>query len=101
MCLLAIGTPLPTLATLVTAYLAGVAASQLAPTPGGIGFVEAAITGALVAHGTPAHAALAAVLLFRLLSPGLNIVIGAVIGLLRPAPSQVPVVKRRELLPRS
>jgi uncharacterized membrane protein YbhN (UPF0104 family) len=84
LCLLAVGTPVPPLATIVTAYLAGVAATQLTPLPAGIGVTEAAITAVLVAHGTPAQPALAAVLLFRLASPGLNTAIGAVIALARP-----------------
>jgi putative heme transporter len=97
LCLLAVGTPVPTLAGIVGAYVAGVAATQLAFTPAGLGVTEAAITAALMAHGSPAHAALAAVLLFRLLSPGLNTAIGAVVGVVRPLcdrrrtePTQLP-----------
>jgi putative heme transporter len=95
LCLLAVGTPIPSLAAIVTAYLAGMAAAQLALTPGGLGLTEAAITAALVAHGSPTHAALAAVLLFRLLSPGLNTAIGAVIGLGRPLCTRVRRATRR------
>lgn len=95
-CLLAVGLPLPSLATLFTAYVAGVAAGQLALTPAGIGLVEAAITGALIADGTTAHAALAAVLLFRMISPGLNTVIGAVIGVSRPTPPALSMPGRRK-----
>lgn len=83
-CLLAVGLPMPSPAALFTAYVAGVAAGQLSLTPAGAGLVEAAITGALIASGTPAHTALAAVLVFRMLSPGLNTVIGALVGAFRP-----------------
>jgi hypothetical protein len=84
LCLLAVGTAVPSLAALVIAYIAGVATTQLAPTPAGLGVTEAAITAVLVAHGIPAHPGLAAVVLFRLLSPGLNTAVGAAIGLARP-----------------
>jgi uncharacterized protein (TIRG00374 family) len=47
-------------------YLLGSAVGQLAPTPGGLGAVEAALTGGLTAAGLNAGVALAAVLLFRL-----------------------------------
>jgi uncharacterized membrane protein YbhN (UPF0104 family) len=106
LCLLAIGTPVPSLAVIVAAYVAGVAATQAAPTPSGLGVTEAAITAVLITHGSPAQSALAAVLLFRLLNPGLNTAVGATIGLLRPLtnrlrpkpPTQLPPVTRpREL----
>lgn len=84
LCVLAVGTPIPSLAALVIAYVAGVAATQLAPTPAGLGATEAAIVAVLVAHGVPAHPGLAAVVLFRVLSPGLNTAVGAAIGLARP-----------------
>lgn len=84
LCLLAVGTPIPSLAAIVAAYVAGAAATQLAFTPAGIGVTEAALSAALIAHGSPAAAALAAVLLFRLISPGLNTAIGAALGVIRP-----------------
>ncbi|NKQ52347.1 UPF0104 family protein [Amycolatopsis sp. K13G38] len=93
LCLVAVGTPIPSLAAVVTAYVAGVAASQVSLTPAGLGITEAAMTAALVAHGSPAQAALAAVLLFRLFSPGVNVGIGAAIGLARAG--------RTRMLPRS
>jgi putative heme transporter len=83
LCLLAVGATLPSPGALVLAYVAGVAATQLAVTPAGLGLTEAAITGVLVAHHLPAHPALAGVLLFRLLSPGLNTAVGATIALTR------------------
>jgi uncharacterized protein (TIRG00374 family) len=97
LCLRAVGTPLPSLTTLVLAYVAGVAATQLMLTPAGLGVTEAAITAVLIAHGSPAQAALAAVLLYRLINPGLNTAIGAIVALggsIRdrrpPAPPQKP-----------
>jgi uncharacterized membrane protein YbhN (UPF0104 family) len=88
LCLLAVGATIPAFTTIVLAYVAGVATTQLALTPAGLGMTEAAITGVLVAHGSPAHPALAAVLLFRLISPGLNAAIGAMIGLTRRSASR-------------
>jgi glycosyltransferase 2 family protein len=49
-------------------YLTGSAVGSAVPTPGGLGAVEAALTGALTAAGMPGTAALTAVLLFRLLT---------------------------------
>lgn len=47
-------------------YLAGGAIGSLAPTPGGLGAVEAALSAGLTAAGMPAAAALSAVLLYRI-----------------------------------
>jgi len=63
--------------------LAFVAASVLTMvpiTPGGLGFVEAGLTATLVAAGINADAALAATLLFRLVSFWLPLPIGAAAG---------------------
>ena len=61
-----------------------------APTPGGVGVVEAGMTGALVAAGVPTTTALAGVLVWRLLTYVLPIVTGAVLyvhwKVRRPAP---------------
>jgi glycosyltransferase 2 family protein len=46
-------------------YLAGNAVGSAAPTPGGIGGVEAVLAAGLTAIGVPAHEAIPAVLLFR------------------------------------
>jgi glycosyltransferase 2 family protein len=54
--------PLP---TLVVVYLAASTIGSAAPTPGGLGAVEAALVGALTATGVPVTAALTAVLAFR------------------------------------
>ena len=101
LCLLAVGIPVPALAGLALAYLAGVAATQLTPLPAGIGVTEAAITAVLVAHGTPAQPALAAVLLFRLASPGLNTTIGAAIALARSPWTRRRLIPSRSRQPRA
>ncbi|WP_346070391.1 lysylphosphatidylglycerol synthase transmembrane domain-containing protein [Streptomyces cheonanensis] len=54
--------------TVAVVFLAGNALGSAAPTPGGIGAVELALTGALAAFGAPTNPALAAVLLFRLMT---------------------------------
>lgn len=53
--------------------------SSFVPVPGGVGVVEAGLTGALVAAGVDASAALAGVLVFRLLTYVAPIVLGAVL----------------------
>jgi uncharacterized protein (TIRG00374 family) len=53
---------------LFLAYGAGMAASSIGLTPGGLGIVEATLSAALVAAGISAHRALAAVLVYRLIS---------------------------------
>jgi glycosyltransferase 2 family protein len=54
--------------TLCAVYLAGSSVAIIAPTPGGLGAIEAALVGALVAAGMPAPAAVPAVFLFRLVT---------------------------------
>ncbi len=54
-------------AGIAVAFLAGNAIGSAAPTPGGVGAVEAALIGALTFGGLPAETALPAVLLFRLM----------------------------------
>lgn len=51
--------------------------SSFVPTPGGVGVVEAGLTGALVAAGVDAPVALAAVIVYRLLTYVTPIVVGA------------------------
>jgi uncharacterized protein (TIRG00374 family) len=62
--LLAIGAHPPLLAT-AAVYLAGNTVGSIAPTPGGLGAVEAVLSAGLTAIGIPAHEAVPAVLLFR------------------------------------
>jgi uncharacterized membrane protein YbhN (UPF0104 family) len=53
------------LPTVIGVYLVSSAVGSVAPTPGGLGAVEAALVGGLTATGVPVSAALAAVLAFR------------------------------------
>ena len=53
------------LPTVVVVYLVSSTVGSVAPTPGGLGAVEAALVGGLTATGVPVSSALAAVLAFR------------------------------------
>jgi undecaprenyl-diphosphatase len=53
-------------ATVGAVYLVGAAVAQAAPTPGGLGAVEAALIGGLVAAGLENTVAVPAVFLYRL-----------------------------------
>ncbi len=53
---------------LILAWTVGVGAGSFGITPGGVGLVEAALAGALVASGVHAPQAVAAVLIYRLIS---------------------------------
>jgi uncharacterized protein (TIRG00374 family) len=55
-------------AAIAVVYLAGATIGQAAPTPGGLGAVEAALAAGLTAAGLPGGIAVSAVLLFRLLT---------------------------------
>ncbi len=74
-CVRALGVSLP-LASVAVAYLAGSAVGSLVPTPGGIGGVEATLTGLLTAAGMAGGTALSAVLLFRLITFWLPVPVG-------------------------
>ncbi|HEY0168680.1 MAG TPA: lysylphosphatidylglycerol synthase transmembrane domain-containing protein [Jatrophihabitans sp.] len=54
------------LAQVAVVYLAGAAIGSVAPTPGGLGAVEIALSTGLAAAGMPSAAAISAVLLYRL-----------------------------------
>lgn len=56
------------LAVVAVVYLAGATIGQAAPTPGGLGAVEAALTAGLTAAGLDGGIALSAVLLYRLVT---------------------------------
>jgi uncharacterized membrane protein YbhN (UPF0104 family) len=88
--ILAIGAPVPWRALLLVYGLAMVVGS-LGITPGGIGFVEGTLCVGLVSTGVPAALALAAVLLYRLVSFWLMTAVGWLILLYlrleRPAPA--------------
>ncbi len=65
-----------TLLPLLLVYVVGQALAAVPITPGGVGVVEATMTGLLVAAGAPAGEAIAAVLGYRLVSHWLPILIG-------------------------
>jgi uncharacterized membrane protein YbhN (UPF0104 family)/tRNA A-37 threonylcarbamoyl transferase component Bud32 len=56
----------PALLPAAIVYLAGNTVGSFAPTPGGLGAVEAVLTAGLTAIGVPAHEAIPAVLVFRI-----------------------------------
>jgi uncharacterized protein (TIRG00374 family) len=60
--------PEAAIATVAVVYLAGSVIGQAAPTPGGLGAVEAALAAGLTAAGIDAGVAVSATLLFRLLT---------------------------------
>ena len=64
-CVWAFGGSAP-LAAIAVVYLAGATIGQAAPTPGGLGAVEAALSAGLTAAGIPGGIAVSSVLLFRL-----------------------------------
>ena len=61
---------------IVLAWAAGSGGASLNLTPGGLGVVEVALTGALVALGVPSTQALTAVLVYRAITFWLAIVVG-------------------------
>ncbi len=56
----------PALLPAAIVYLAGNTVGSFAPTPGGLGAVEAVLAAGLTAIGVPAHEAIPAVLIFRI-----------------------------------
>ena len=66
-CILAVGAPVPWRGLLVI-YGLGKLVDNVPITPGGIGIVEGSLTALLVAYGMPASQALAATLLYRVVS---------------------------------
>lgn len=56
----------------------GVGVGAAVPTPGGIGGVEAGTAAALIAYDVPKHEAIAAALLFRIITYWLGLAIGAI-----------------------
>lgn len=75
-CCLAVGFYLPFLVIFLI-FTFGVSAGTATPTPGGLGGFEAGLTAGFVAFGVPAGTALAAALLFRLISYWLPLGFGA------------------------
>ncbi|MGP4083927.1 lysylphosphatidylglycerol synthase transmembrane domain-containing protein [Streptomyces sp. KR55] len=64
------------IASVAVVFLAGNALGSAAPTPGGVGAVEATLTVGLIAVGLPSEVAAPAVLLFRLLTLWLPVLPG-------------------------
>ncbi|MFD1529716.1 YbhN family protein [Pseudonocardia aurantiaca] len=79
---LAVGADIRSLATVLIAYTAGMAAASIPLVPGGLGVVDAALVLGLIACGTPADAAIATTIVYRLISFGLVISTGWVSWLL-------------------
>jgi uncharacterized membrane protein YbhN (UPF0104 family) len=73
------------LAATAVVYLTGAAIGSVAPTPGGLGAVEVALSTGLVAIGVPSTAAVSAVLMFRIATFWLPVPVGwfALLGLRR------------------
>jgi undecaprenyl-diphosphatase len=67
----------PSLVAVVVVYLGGSALAAAAPTPGGLGAIEAGLIAGLTSAGQPAPAAVTAVLVFRLVTFWLPVVPGA------------------------
>jgi uncharacterized protein (TIRG00374 family) len=75
---------------LFLAYSAGMAAASFGLTPGGLGVIEAVLAASLVAVGIKGHSALAAVLVYRLISFWLVMTVGwAVVAILTRARTSV------------
>ena len=66
----------PSFASIAVVFLAGNALGSAAPTPGGLGAIEAALIAGLITFGVPKEAATPAVLLFRLLTLWLPVLPG-------------------------
>ncbi|NUS50394.1 MAG: flippase-like domain-containing protein, partial [Nocardioidaceae bacterium] len=64
-------------AEVLLAYVVAMALAMVPVTPGGLGFVETGLTGALVLAGVGANGAVVATLLYRLMSFWLPIPVGA------------------------
>jgi uncharacterized protein (TIRG00374 family) len=75
MCCIAVGADGLTALQLVIAYCAGMAAASVPIMPGGLGIVDGALVLGLVAGGLTSRSAVAAVVLYRVISFGF--VIGA------------------------
>jgi putative heme transporter len=82
MCCVAIGAEGLTATKLVIAYCAGMAAASIPIVPGGLGVVDGALILGLVAGGLPSSSAVAAVVLYRLISLGFIIGLGWLFWLL-------------------
>jgi putative heme transporter len=92
MCCLAVGAEEITTTQLLVAYCAGMAAASLPVVPGGLGVIDSALILGMVAGGLPGSTAIAAVVLYRLISLGFIVGAGWIIWLLmkrrNPAPAE-------------
>jgi uncharacterized membrane protein YbhN (UPF0104 family) len=70
MCCLAVDADPLTTTQLLVAYCAGMAAASIPLVPGGLGVIDSALILGLVAGGLPASTAIAAVVLYRIISLG-------------------------------
>ncbi len=77
LCLASVGETLSPL-TVLMIFTIGVVAGALTPTPGGLGGTEAGLVAGLIGYHVPANSALAAVLIFRLITYWLSFAVGAV-----------------------
>jgi uncharacterized protein (TIRG00374 family) len=82
MCCLAVGAESITTTQLLVAYCAGMAAASIPVVPGGLGIIDSALILGLVAGGVPGSTAIAAVVLYRLISLGFIVGAGWLIWLL-------------------
>jgi hypothetical protein len=80
-CLAAVGAR-PHAALVLLAYITGALLALIPITPGGLGFVEAGLTGTLTAAGVGAQQALVSTLAYRLVSFWLPLPVGAVAQLM-------------------
>lgn len=78
---------------IITTWVAGYGAGQLGLTPGGIGIVETTLTIGLVTAGMPIGAAIAAALIYRIISFWLVAITGGITFLLS-APAQTTDTKQ-------
>jgi uncharacterized protein (TIRG00374 family) len=91
--LLAVGLR-PSPATVLVVFIAANAAGMIPLTPGGLGFVEAGLSGALLLTGAQEEQAFAAVAIYRLVSCWLPVLAGVVAYILsRRSATAAPVIR--------
>ncbi|TQS42597.1 lysylphosphatidylglycerol synthase transmembrane domain-containing protein [Cryptosporangium phraense] len=90
LCCRAVGAPDITAAHLILAYCAGMAAASIPLVPGNLGVVDGALIVGLVAGGLTTSSAIAAVVLYRIISLGFIITAGWIVWLL---------IRRKQRLP--
>ncbi|WP_213451786.1 lysylphosphatidylglycerol synthase transmembrane domain-containing protein [Rhizomonospora bruguierae] len=100
LCCRAVGAQGITVVQLVIAYAAGMAAASIPLVPGGLGVVDGALVLGLVAGGLPASGAIAAVVLYRLVSFGFIIGAGWVFWLIIRRAGFPPEPQERGVLAR-